>query len=60
MVAFDSTQLSFFLTFLLVVAVASSVYAVALVAQTVSELRRDRLVRGESLRGYYGRLAFHH
>ena len=60
MVAFDSQTLTVFLTMLLVVAVASTVYATSVVAQVVATARRTRLARGESVRTYYGRVALHH
>ena len=60
MVAFDSTQLAFFLIAFFTVAALGAVLGLAVVGGLVARSRENRLARHETVRAYYGRLALHH
>jgi hypothetical protein len=54
------TPLATYLTVVLVLAAASVVASLGVAAEAVVRNRRTRLMRHESMRVYYGRLALHH
>jgi len=54
------TPLATYLTVVLVLAAASIVASLTVVAEAVVRNRRTRLSRHESMRAYYVRLALHH
>ncbi|HEX4689032.1 MAG TPA: hypothetical protein VH228_19810 [Nocardioides sp.] len=60
MVSYDTTQIALFVSLVLTVAAVGIVLALGTLAGAVVRNRRTRLSRHESLRTYYGRLAFHH
>jgi hypothetical protein len=60
MVSYDATQIALFLGLVLTVAAVGIVLTAAVVAEAVARKRRVRVSRHESMRTYYGRIAFHH
>jgi len=60
MVSYDTTQIALFVSLVLTVAAVGIVLALSTLAGAVVRNRRTRFSRHESLRTYYGRLAFHH
>jgi len=60
MVSYDTTQIALFVSLVLTVAAVGIVLVLGTFAGAVVRNRRTRLSRHESLRTYYGRLAFHH
>jgi len=60
MVSYDTTQIALFVSLVLTVAAVGIVLVLGTFAGAVVRNRRPRLSRHESLRTYYGRLAFHH
>lgn len=57
---FDTTLLTLYLSLVLAVAAVAGVFSLGVVARAVVVNRSTRLARRESMRTYYGRLAFHH
>ena len=60
MVSYDTTQISLYLALVLTLATVGVVLTLGVLAEAVVRNRRVRVSRHESLRTYYGRLAFHH
>jgi len=60
MVSYDTTQIALFVSLVLTVAAVGIVLVLGTFAGAVVRNRRTRLSRHDSLRTYYGRLAFHH
>jgi hypothetical protein len=59
-VNFDTTQITVFVTLVLSVAAIGAVLSLGVLAHAVVTHRSERLTRRQSMRTYYGRLAFHH
>jgi hypothetical protein len=59
-VNFDTTQITVFVTLVLSVAAIGAVLSLGVLAHAVVTHRSERLARRQSMRTYYGRLAFHH
>lgn len=57
---FDTTQITVFVTLVLSVAAIGAVLSLGVLAHAVVTHRSERLARRQSMRTYYGRLAFHH
>ena len=60
MVSYDTAQISLYLALVLTLATVGVVLTLGVLAEAVVRNRRVRVSRHESLRTYYGRLAFHH
>jgi hypothetical protein len=60
MVSYDTTQIALYLALVLTVAATGLTLAFGVLMRAVLHNRRTRLARHESLRTYYGRVAFHH
>jgi hypothetical protein len=60
MVSYDTTQIALYLALVLTVAAIGLTLTLGVLTGAVVRNRRTRLARHESLRTYYGRLAFHH
>ena len=60
MVSYDTTQIALYLSLVLTAAAVGLTLVAGVLAAAVVRNRRTRLTRHESLRTYYGRLAFHH
>jgi RNase P protein component len=60
MVSYDTTQIALYLSLVLAVAAIGLTLTAGVLAEAVVRNRRTRLSRHESLRSYYGHLAFHH
>jgi hypothetical protein len=57
---FDTTLFAGLLTLVLTIAAVGVVLTTAVTAQAVLTHRRERLAQHQSVRAYYGRLAFQH
>jgi hypothetical protein len=56
----DTTQMALYLGLVLTVAAVSVALSLAVIVRAVAVNRGTRLAHHESMRTYYGRLAFHH
>ena len=60
MISYDTTQIALYLALVVTVAAVGLSLVVGVLAEAVVRNRRIRHARHESMRTYYGRLAFHH